>query len=123
MSSPGGPLGDRTRAAGAERDEPGEIVELTCAEVVKLKISRRPIGQGEVIALPLAAGAERPEAADGDASRYRSRYSSDKDQGSHAKICQTRGCNAQTRRYGQTAVTAKPRLTSAVLTEPHCADV
>jgi hypothetical protein len=67
--------------------------ERTCVEVAKLKIVRRPAGRGEVIALPVAAGAEGTEttastaeaAADGP-SRYSARYSSRKGQGSHAKI-------------------------------------
>ncbi len=67
--------------------------DRTCAEVAKLKIARRPAGRGEVIALPIAAGAEGTEttaeaaedAADG-ASRYSARYSPRKDEGSHAKI-------------------------------------
>jgi len=67
--------------------------ERTCAEVAKLKISRRPAGRGEVIALPVAAGAggtepaaEAAEAASDSPSRYSARYSPRKDEGSHAKI-------------------------------------
>jgi len=67
--------------------------ERTCAEVAKLKITRRSAGRGEVIALPVAAGAEGTETvtepaetAAGDASRYSVRYSPRKDEGSHAKI-------------------------------------
>jgi hypothetical protein len=66
----------------------GRQWELTCAEIVKLKIARRSVGQGEVIALPVAAGAEGAERADAvadDASRYSARYSSRKDKGFHAK--------------------------------------
>jgi hypothetical protein len=56
---------------------------------VKLKIARRSVGQGEVITLPIAGGAEgadRVEAAADDASRYSARYSSSKDKGFRAKI-------------------------------------
>jgi integrase len=59
--------------------------ERTCAEVAKLKISRRTQGRGAVIALPVAAGAEGAETADGDASRYSARYSPRNDEESHAK--------------------------------------
>ena len=60
--------------------------ERTCAEVAKLKIARRPRGQGEVIALPVATGAEATETADSDASRYSARYSPRNAEESHAKI-------------------------------------
>jgi hypothetical protein len=56
-----------------------------CAEVTKLKISRRPQGHREVIALPVAAGAEGAELTKDDGSRYSGRYSPAKDRGSHAK--------------------------------------
>jgi len=39
-----------------------------------------------VIALPIAAGAERSETADSDASRYSARYSPRNDEESHATI-------------------------------------
>jgi len=69
--------------------------ELTCAEVAKLKISRRPVSHGEVIALPAAAGAEGAEPADSDASRYTARYSPRNDEESHAKISPIRGAQAR----------------------------
>ncbi|HWO22479.1 MAG TPA: hypothetical protein VNO30_27160 [Kofleriaceae bacterium] len=59
--------------------------ERTCAEVTKLKVSRRTQGRGAVIALPVAAGAEAAETGDGDASRYSARYSPRNDEESHAK--------------------------------------
>jgi hypothetical protein len=61
----------------------------------ELKIARRPVGRGEVIALPVAAGTEGAEAAEDDASRYSARYSPRKDEGSHTKSCRTRGCQAR----------------------------
>ncbi len=60
--------------------------ERTCAEVAKLRISRRAVGRGEVIALPVAAGAEGAAAADSDAYRYSGRYSARNGGESHAKI-------------------------------------
>lgn len=59
--------------------------ERTCAEVAKLKISRRSMGQDEMIALPVAVGAEGDEAADSDASRYSARYSPRNAEESHAE--------------------------------------
>lgn len=64
----------------------GRQWEITCAEVAKLKIARRPAGQGEVIALPLAAGA-----AGGEAPRYSARYSSRNSEESERKIVEAAG--------------------------------
>ncbi len=72
--------------------------ERTCAEVAKLKIARRPAGRGEVIALPVAAGAEGTgattepaETADSGTSRYSARYSRRNDEGPHAEILPNAG--------------------------------
>jgi hypothetical protein len=100
----------------------GRQWELTCAEVAKLKISRRPVGQGEALVLPVTPGgkgtggagaaggteggeraacAEESGAAEGagrtetEASRYGARYSARKIEGSHAKICLMRSCQAR----------------------------
>ncbi len=64
----------------------GRQWEITCAEVAKLKIARRPVGQGEVIALPLAAGSGGDEAA-----RYSARYSPRKELISKQKMVEAAG--------------------------------
>jgi hypothetical protein len=68
-----------------------------CAEVAKLKISRRATDRGEVIALPVAAGAEGAGTTDSDASRYSGRYSARNTDETDAKIL------ANARRPGESA--------------------
>jgi hypothetical protein len=76
----------RKRRAAFDGYNRGLQWERTCTEVAKLKISRRTVGQSEVLALPVAAGAEGAEAADPDASRYSARYSPLNAEESHAEI-------------------------------------
>lgn len=64
----------------------GRQWEITCAEVAKRKIARRPAGQGDVIAPPLAAGA-----GDGRATRYSACYSPRKGLISKQKIVEAAG--------------------------------
>jgi hypothetical protein len=64
----------------------GRHWERTCAEVAKLRISRRPPGQGEVLLPGAMVGAQGTEPTETDASRYSARYSPHNTEESHAKI-------------------------------------
>jgi hypothetical protein len=96
--------------------------ERTCTEVAKLKISRRPMGQGAVVALPVAAGAEGAEAADSDASRYSARYSPRNAEESHAEILvhprRQRACSCSSPPHARSPTHAGAHAHSALLLLP-----